>query len=93
MPTSVVYNGKVLDYHYKKYNDQPYTMYGFYIADMGSKIFIGHIYKSSRRGRTSWDAVCTHPNRTWNVCDGFVSRYAASEFMLKSCGIIKKDAC
>lgn len=93
MPTSVIYEGKVLDYYYKKYNGEPYTTYGFFLVDKYREILIGQIFKSSRRGKTSWDAVCTHPNRAWNICDGFVSRGAASVFMLKSCGFIRKDSC
>ena len=67
---SVVVDGKVLDFHYKKLS----TSYAFYIGD----ILIGQIFKMKRY----WTAVSNKPNDLCLIY-GFKSRYYASEFLLK----------
>jgi hypothetical protein len=77
---SVVHEGRVLDFKYKKQNE---FTYAFYIGD----ILIGQVF---RMGDQKWSAVGWHNpesdmHRLYPV-DGFRSRYHASEFMLKMAG-------
>ena len=80
---SINVDGKVLDFRYKKQNE---FTYAFYIGD----ILIGQIFKM---GRAGWTAVFwgEHNHRDLFPVDGFKTRYAASEFMLKVGGYIKKE--
>ncbi len=72
MPLSTIYNGEVLDWHFKKGGQD--FIYNFYIGD----ILIGQIFHIKK----SWDAVSWYPN---NVCpvNGFRTRYDAAEFLLR----------
>lgn len=77
---SVVHEGKVLDYHYKKQNE---FTYAFYIGD----ILIGQVFKM-RGGCWScvgWKTKNEHMHSLYPV-DGFKTRFHASEFMLKAAG-------
>lgn len=70
MMSSIV-DGKVLDWHFKKHPNG----YVFYIGD----ILIGQLFNLGRISR--WSAVSNRPIRGHG--DGFISRWKASEFLLK----------
>lgn len=78
---SCVYNGKVLDFHYKKLSDR---CYNFSIGD----IFIGQIFKMRKH---NWYAVSWYENARGSrfSMGGFGSRYHASEYLLKINGFHK----
>jgi hypothetical protein len=71
---SVIVDGEVLDF---KYNRLGKGHYAFYIGD----ILIGQMFKL----KNEWTAVCDYKPLGYPV-NGFVSRYRASEFLLKYCG-------
>lgn len=73
---SVVHEGKVLDFHYKKL-PQGY-IYVFYIGD----ILIGQIFRHSEH---NWHGVSFYKDIRGSM-GGFGSRYHASEYLLKICG-------
>lgn len=68
---SSIVDGKVLDWRWKKRDVD--TL--FYVGD----IFIGQLFNNGRNG---WSAVYKDPTGLGCV-DGFKTRYAASQFMLK----------
>jgi hypothetical protein len=68
---SLVVNGKVLDYKFKKTVD---GIYAFYIGD----ILIGQAFKMRR----DWSAVSIICERMSKV-DGFKTRIRAADYMLK----------
>jgi hypothetical protein len=73
---SICYEGKVLDYKYK-----PITYgYNFYIGD----IFVGQIFKMPRY----WSAVSSKDCPGLNNVDGFKTKFAAAEYMLRHQGYI-----
>ena len=69
---SVVVDGKVLDFHYKK-NE---VCYDFYIGEM----LIGQIFYTGRR---NWSAVSWKKPCMLCPVHGFSSRHRAAEFLLK----------
>ena len=77
---SLVVEGKVLDWRFKKLND---FTYAFYVGD----IYVGQVFKMKGR---SWSAVSSKPNEIHPI-DGFKSRYYASEFLLKLNGLVKSN--
>lgn len=75
---SVVHNGKVLDFKYKRQND--FTV-AFYIGD----IFIGQIFKLERKySAVIWREIPA--NNARRQVNGFASRYDASQYMLEATG-------
>jgi hypothetical protein len=68
---SLVVNGKVLDYKFKKTVD---GIYAFYISD----ILIGQVFRMANH----WSAVSIEHNSMSKV-DGFKSRLFAADYMLK----------
>lgn len=77
MPYSIVHNGKVLDYCFKKISN---NIYNFYIGN----IFVGQIFKHSKH---SWSAVNFYESKQCLV-DGFGSRLYAADYLLKFNGFI-----
>lgn len=81
---SIIYEDKVLDFHYYKGGGNN-NMYNFYIGD----IFIGQIFK---RRKHSWHAVSFHKNsqdKETRHMGGFGCRDYAAEFLLKVNGFRK----
>lgn len=75
---SVIHNGKILDFKYKRQND--FTV-AFYIGD----ILIGQIFKLGGK----YSAVIWHDipgNSARKHVKGFASRYDASAYMLEATG-------
>lgn len=70
---SVVIDGKVLDFKYKKL--QPFHQ-AFYVGD----ILVGQLFNMDNY----WTAI---PNKPKCRVDGFVSRYWASEYCLRIMGL------
>lgn len=68
---SECYDGKVLDWSFKKSSD---GVYNFYIGD----IYIGKVF---RQGKSDWSVVSSVPH-VLNP-GGFRSRYAAADYMLR----------
>jgi len=68
---SVVVDGKVLDFKFKRLND---FTYAFYIGD----ILVGQVFHM----KTSWSCV-SHTTNTLCPVAGFKSRYYAADFLLK----------
>ncbi len=78
---SKIVNGKILDYNYKKLQE---NQYAFYIGD----ILIGQVFKM----RSGWSSVINfRPCITVGVVDGFKTRYAASAYMLQCIDLEKKN--
>ena len=75
---SLVLDGKVLDYRYKKRDE--FTS-SFYVGD----ILVGQVFDM---GRSGWSAVCCG-DCVMRPAEGFKTRYAASKFMLQSKGLEK----
>lgn len=73
---SIVLDGKVLDFRYKKQTD---FCTAFYVGD----ILVGQIFNMGSQG---WAAVCSGDCQMRSAT-GFKTRYAASDFMLKSRGL------
>ena len=71
---SCVYEGKVLDFHFKKCKVAPY-IYDFSVGN----IHIGQIFK---RSKTHWSAVSFHKNNPGKTVYGFGCRMAAAEYLL-----------
>ena len=71
---SIIVDGKVLDFKWKKHTEFSYV---FYIGD----IAVGQVF----RMRNSWTCVSHTPNKLCPV-DGFKTRMYASEFLLKISG-------
>ncbi len=78
---SIVLDGKVLDYRYKKMND---FTYAFYVGD----IYVGQVFRM-RKGR--WACI---GNKANDLCPvhGFADRLYASEFILKLGGYVKEKS-
>ena len=76
---SVVHEGRVLDFSYKKLNEDHYA---FYIGE----ILIGQTFKM----RAGWSAVSNLVPNPLGVIEGFKTRYNASIYMLKQCKIIDR---
>ena len=74
---SIVLEGKVLDFHFKK-APKVKGMYFFYVGD----IRVGSVHKIFNY----WSAVSIHPNTLCPVA-GFRTRYHAAEFLLKIAGL------
>ena len=88
---SLIVNGKVLDYKFKKTVD---GIYAFYIGD----ILIGQVFRIANH----WSAVSTEPSRqltyspgidefilySMSMVDGFKSRLFAADYMLKLQGYV-----
>jgi exosome complex RNA-binding protein Csl4 len=68
---SCIFEGRVLDFKYKKLSEFAYT---FRIGD----IYVGQVFNMG----DSWSAVSATPN-PYGVVDGFKNRYYASEYLLK----------
>lgn len=83
MPTSIIKDGKVLDYHYKQIQG---FIYAFYIDD----IYVGQLFRINRGTQTSWSCVGTKPNDLYPI-QGFRTRFDASEMLLKMEGHRKKE--
>ena len=73
---SLVVNGKVLDFRYKKITD---SISAFYIGS----IYVGQVFKMHKR---AWSVVAKTPNKICPV-DGFARRRDAAEFLLKLEGL------
>lgn len=71
---SCIYQGKVLDFHYKQCKIQKF-IYNFYIGN----IFLGQVFKY---GKHNWSSVSFHENSLGKRMSGFGSRYYASEYLL-----------
>lgn len=71
MPYSIIVNGKVLDYHYKKLSA---FSYNFYIGNM----YMGQVFNMGK----SWSCVAKEPNKLCPI-DGFKTRFDACEMILK----------
>ena len=76
---SIVLDGKVLDYRYKKMN---HFTYAFYVGD----IYVGQVF----RMKHYWSCISSKPNDLCPV-DGFKNRFHASEFILKLGGYVRKN--
>ena len=76
---SLVVNGNVLDFKYKKIA----LGYTFYLGD----IYVGQIFKMRKH---EWSVVGKTPSNLTPV-HGFGSRWHASEFLLKLEGFLKHD--
>lgn len=75
---SVVHNGKVLDFKYKRQNDFTVT---FYLDD----ILIGQILKlEGKYSAVIWHEIPSNSAR--RHVKGFATRYDASTYMLEACG-------
>lgn len=68
---SIVIDGKVFDYKYKKINE---FSYAFYIGGL----LIGRVFKM----KIYWSCISEKPNKLCPM-DGFINRFYASEFLLK----------
>jgi|GEM_PF-5663219 len=73
MACSVIVDGKVLDFVYRKSLE---FSYNFYIGD----VLVGQVF---RAGRGNWTAVSWKKPSKLCPVEGFRSRYHASEFLLK----------
>ena len=75
---SVIIDGKVLDFHYKRVKAAP-NIHNFYVGD----IFIGQVFKM----RHYWS--CVSFKKPCDLCPahGFKNRYWASEFLLRINGL------
>ena len=70
---SAIINGKVLDYNYKKLQENHYL---FKVGD----ISIGQVFKM----KFGWSAVVTYPSSiSVGVVEGFKTRTSASQYMLQ----------
>jgi hypothetical protein len=76
-------NGEVKDWHFYKMKDNT-KGFNFYIGE-NKEIFIGRLYKSTRKG---WTAVPTVICEVGLVA-GFKTRYSAAEYCLE-CFRIRK---
>lgn len=76
---SVIYQGKVLDYKFKKYTKTSYT---FYVGD----IYVGQIHKLAK----SWSIISKTVN-SLNPIHGLKTRRDGAQLLLKIEGIIKED--
>ena len=74
---SLVWKGKVRDYHFKKIGDSNWHV-GFYCGDE----FMGQIFRMSNGRHTSWTAVPKVPTNL-GPFDGFRTRFDACEMILK----------
>lgn len=81
---SVLWNGEVLDYHYKMIKNMDF-FYTFYIGE----IFIGQL---CRHGKGNWSCSSVNPQgKNWRhifPAMGFKSRMAAAQYLLKFQGYI-----
>lgn len=73
---SLVKDGKVLDWRFKRQNE--FTT-AFYVGD----IFVGQVFKMKKG---DYSAVCGG-ECIMRMMSGFGTRYAACHFMLTSCGM------
>jgi len=73
---SLVKDGKVLDWRFKRMNE--YTI-AFYVGD----IYVGQVFKMKNR---SYAAVCAGDCKL-RMMEGFATRYAACHFILVSTGM------
>ena len=78
---SCCYQGKVLDFHYKKAGIP--NAYNFYIGD----IFLGQIFKLRKN---NWSAVSFYPDKRGHQ-GGFGCRFYASEYLLVLTGFQRAD--
>lgn len=69
---SVVIDGKVLDFRYKKLQENHYA---FYIGD----ILVGQVFNLKR----CWSAVSCEHRGAMTRMQGFKNRYYASEYLLQ----------
>lgn len=91
---SLIHDGKVLDYHYKKIQDFEYQ---FYVGSGDDIIKFGRVYRLDTRGRgLYWVAMSTHDGlydfpeavrKRVSLMDGFKTRTDAAEYLLKISGI------
>lgn len=70
---SVIVDGQVIDYRYKKLVNNHYA---FYIGE----VLVGQVTKSGRRG---WTAISQYEHHGLCPLSGFKSRADATEFLLK----------
>ena len=90
---SLIHDGKVLDYHYKKIRDFEFQ---FYVGSGDDIIKFGSIFRMDTRGRGKyWTAVLTHDSlydfpitvrKRISLMDGFKTRTDAAEYLLKLSG-------
>lgn len=73
---SLILDGKVLDFRYKKHSG---CGTAFYVGD----ILAGLVYNN---GKLGWSVVCVGDCQM-RTASGFKTRYAASEFILQSKGL------
>ncbi|QOI67467.1 hypothetical protein SEA_BEUFFERT_66 [Streptomyces phage Beuffert] len=77
MPYSVVYNGQVIDVHFRnKFIGDGYVQYGVYVGDDK----VGTVWGSSRGNEWTAHADAEDCNM---LVDGFGSRRAAREFIIE----------
>lgn len=78
---SLVYEGKVLDFHYKKQTD---SIYAFYVGD----ILVGQVFRMRRNqwSCVGWKGGKLEGGISIYPVDGFKTRFHASDFMLKAGG-------
>ena len=74
---SAIVDGKVLDFKYKKLQSfKSGNQYAFYVGD----ILVGQVFKM----RFGWSSVVTFsPNTSVGVVEGFITRTAASQYILQ----------
>jgi hypothetical protein len=77
MMNSLVWKGKVHDYHFKKLGDD-----NWHVAFYCGNIFMGQIFRMSNGRHTSWTAVPKVPTNL-GPFDGFRTRFDACEMILK----------
>ena len=77
---SIILDGKVLDFKYKKVSSY---IWAFYVGD----IRVGQVFKMKH----CWSCVGDVTTCNLYPVDGFRTKYHASEFMLKAGGFYKKE--
>jgi hypothetical protein len=80
MPTSLVLNGQVLDWNFKKY-DNPTQKHisNFYTGD----ILQGQIHNLGRQGFSAISFSTDIPEERRMCVNGFKTRYAAAKYLLE----------
>lgn len=79
MPYSINWKGKVLDYNYRKMQENHFA---FYIGN----IYVGQLFKNTGRLKY-WSAVAKTPRpNSMHSVSGFYTRWKACEWLLKAEG-------
>ena len=81
---SIIVDGKVLDFTYKK---GAAGFWNFYIGD----IFVGQVINTKRGGWTAISHVKESDLLGFRSIDGFKSRYTASEYLLRVGGFYETN--